>query len=115
VLNEEQLTLKEISRRMTSLVSSLESLRKYLSRQYAISEPSPGLQSAMAATLELASLMMAGLAVSQSEMDRLYWTRDSAPLQSLKEHWRIASESLSEWAELSLPLFLADQDCDCPD
>jgi len=115
MLNEDQLKLKQIQRRMTSLMSSMESFQSYLKSLSKTSEPSPALLSVAAATSDLVSLMTAALAVSQSETDRLYWTNDLARLQNLKGLWRTASVSLNDAVDAALALELSGDDCECDD
>jgi len=115
MLNEDQLKLKQIQRRMTSLTSSMESFQTFLLSLPKTSEPSPGLLCAAAATSDLVSLMMAAAAVSQSEMDRLYWTNDLARLRNLKGLWHTACENLSDALDAAFVTDLSDDDCECDD
>ncbi len=113
--NEQQLTVKEIQRRMISLQSSVENFQSYLNKLYATSELSPDFASGVEATSAFLSLMTAALYVSQSEMSALYWTNVSTNLPSLKVHWLTAFESLSEWQMDNAPWQRHD-DCEgCPE
>jgi len=113
MLNEEQLTVKQIQRRLIGLMSSTESFQNYLTNLCKISERSPVLQSVVGATLEYLLLMTEGAAVLQLETDRSYWTSGSARLRNLRGHWRTAYESLHEWNELAEPDQVAEDDCEC--
>lgn len=113
MMNEEQLTVKEMKRRLTSLLSSAESLQSYLLKLCKMSGPSPDLLSGVVATSAYLSLMTAGAHVLQSEMDRLYWTNVSTRLQSLMEHWRTAYENLENWTDLTPQQSELFEECDC--
>lgn len=115
MLNEDQLKLKQIQRRMISQMSSMESFQIYLANLSRTSESSPALRLAAEATSALVSLMTLQAAVSQSEMDRLYWTNDLAPLRSWREHWRIAYENLNDQMYLPPLDELDSEPCDCDD
>ncbi len=95
-------TSQEIQRRTISLKSSAESLNKYLNNLQQISGLSPLLQSQVAATSELVSLMTAALVVLQFATNRSNWTEDLAELESWKQHWRTAYESFVTQSELSV-------------
>jgi len=112
MINEDQLYLKQMSRRMTSLQTYLATLQSYHGSLFKTLEHSPDLQYVVGVTLDSLSLMMAAAAVLQSEMDRLYWTNDLAPLRSLRAQLRTALESLSDWAGREEP---PAEDCDCQD
>lgn len=107
MLNEEQLAIRQIQRRLTSLTSSAESFQSYLNKLSITSESSQGLVSLAVATSEFLSLTTEGLAALQSGADLSYWTNASTRLLSLRGHWRTALESLSDWQY--------SQDCDCED
>jgi len=110
--NEDQLKLGEISRRMTSLLSSMESLQRSLTKPELMSAPSVELRSLVAATLAYLSLTTAAQHVWQFEADRLHWIRGSTSLLSLRQHWLTACENLESWAESNDNLAW---DCGCDD
>lgn len=85
--------LRRVRHRMTSLMSSGETLTKYLHNLETTSELSPRLQSLVAATSELVSLMTAGLAVLQFDTERSLWTEDFTPLENWRAHWHTAYRS----------------------
>lgn len=95
-------TNRELQRRMISLSNSVETLRRYLNNLSQISGLSPELVSAVEATSELASLMMAALSVSQYATNRSLWTGASTELDIWKRHWRTAYENLETQSNISV-------------
>jgi len=115
MLNEDQRALKQIQHRMTSLTSSAESFRSSLHNLSQTSELSQELLLVAEVTSEFLLLMTEGLAVLQSETDRLYWINGSTRWLSLKQVWRTAYESLYDWAVDTEVDETAEEDCECSD
>jgi len=93
---------REIQRRMISLRSSSVNLQRYLLSLQQISELSPELQSAAAATSEFLSLMTAALSVLQYATNRSIWTEDSTELENWKLHWRTAYENFETQSNIAV-------------
>jgi hypothetical protein len=106
--NEIQRT-REILRRMTSLRSSAESLKIFLSNLQPTSELSPELRSLVAATSAFLSLTTAAVYALQYDAEASQSTGDSTMLESWSQHWRTALENFESHSHQAMQNDLFDE------
>jgi len=105
---EDRQRTREILRRTTSLMSSGETLIRFLTNVQQTSAQSPVLQSQAVVTSELVSLMTEALRVLQFAINRSSWTGASTELENWRAHWRTALENFEIQTNLDLPPDLFD-------